>query len=577
MKKTAKPLPELELSPASASVSSSRATNASDDSEGVVTKSLTGLNRKGVAPMAVFMSGGLAVKDVGEKRPKPLSTRKRVALSRIARQADHAKAMEDIKVRRDAILEKERLAKESEDGKTEVQVTDTAKIPAVVKAHSTAPLTTTSHLAQSNSTAKTQATPLRDTSILAVENFKRRPRQPSILQIAKAQIAAPEPSEDEDTLDDFAPEDESTPFQKSNAENPNKRSSSSSNHPSASRKRKLYAPTIQVPASQPQDLENQSRSPPSSPPEDVFDIIAADSQPDPVLPALPKTGILSSHQPLDRDTLAPPGGSSPHLPPPQQPPQKPNPRKKTTKQARKPSSNSKTPFPEEEIILPPRSPTPTQSSPTIPTPHKPVRSPPKPLTTSALQNLLPRRRKHLASKTIKENNNNSIFDLGSSSSSAIAADGDEDEDELSFHARVRPAAQRKNNNTGKENRNGGKARGGARGKKGEVSKKVKKAVAAGGGGGGGAGRSSATYTRKSQLEEAEEPDYSNDDDDGEQLPFPASDTGAGGNGVEEPVKLAGKAREEMKRLRHLFREVDEWGLEFEEVTGESSDRMRDAR
>ncbi|KAL9582835.1 MAG: hypothetical protein Q9212_003065, partial [Teloschistes hypoglaucus] len=327
MKKTENPLPELELSPASASVSSGRATNASDDSEGVVTKSLTGLNRKGVAPMAVFMSGGLAVEDVGENRPKPLSTRKRVALSRIARQADHAKALEDFKARKDAILEKEKLAKEPAEGSIPVQITDTAKVPAVVKAPSIAPLTTTAHLAQPIPTAKTQATPLRETSILAVENFKRRPRQPSILQIAKAQIAAPEPSEDEDTLDDFAPEDESTPFQKSNAENPNRRSPSSSNHHSASRKRKLSTPQIQVPASQPQDSKSQFRSPPSSPPEDIFDIIAADSQPNPVLPTLPKTQTLFSHQPLDSEILAPPNESSPRLPYPQQPPQKPNHRK----------------------------------------------------------------------------------------------------------------------------------------------------------------------------------------------------------------------------------------------------------
>ncbi|KAI4101473.1 MAG: hypothetical protein L6R37_004948 [Teloschistes peruensis] len=561
MKKTEKSLPQLELSPASASISSGRATNASDDSEGVVTKSLMGVNRKGVAPMAVFMSGGLAVEDVGEKRPKPLSTRKRVALSRIARQADHTKAMEDLKVRRNAIFEKGNLAKEPEDSRFLAEVTDAAKVPALMKAPSTAPLTTTVHIAKPNPVAKTQATPLRETSILAVENFKRRPRQPSILQIAKAQIATPEPLEDDDTLDDFAPEGESTPFQKSNAENPNTRSSNSSNH---SRKRKLSTPQIQVPASQPQDLQNQSRSPPSSPPEDIFDIIAADSQLEPVLPTLPKTGIASSHQPLDSDTLAPPDESSPRLPSPQKPPQKPKVRNKTTQRTRKPDSTSKTPVPE-EIILPPRSPTPTQPSPTIPTPHEPARSPPKPLTTSALQNLLPRRRNRLASKTTKEN---SIFDLGSSSSEINDDVGDEDE--LSFHARVRPAAAARQR--GKENRKGVRAARGARGKKGEVGKKVKKSAA------GGGGRSSATYTRKSQLEEAE-PDYENDDDDygdvgngdgdGSSVTVPAG-------GMEEPVKLGGKAREEMKRLRHLFREVDEWGLEFEEVTG-SSDRMRDAR
>ncbi|KAI4257214.1 MAG: hypothetical protein LQ352_001712, partial [Teloschistes flavicans] len=176
-------------------------------------------------------------------------------------------------------------------------------------------------------------------------------------------------------------------------------------------------------------------------------------------------------------------------------------------------------------------------------------------------NLLPRRRKRLVSH-MKET---SIFDLASS----IEIDArenvvDEDEDELSFHAKVRPAARLKN--TGKENRKGGRARG--RPKKTETGK-VKKAAGAGGGG----GRLSTTYTRKSQVEA--ELDYENETDGDEGNGDRSSDTVAA---VEEPaaMKLGGKAREEMKRLRHLFQEVDGWGLEFEEVTG-SSDRMQDAR
>lgn len=69
-----------------------------------------------------------------------------------------------------------------------------------------------------------------------------------------------------------------------------------------------------------------------------------------------------------------------------------------------------------------------------------------------------------------------------------------------------------------------------------------------------------TYTRKENLEP----------DENAEIGSGSEDEGAGA------VAVAGKASEEMKRLAAKFREVDDWGLEFEEVTG-SSDRMRDAR
>ncbi|KAJ9635969.1 hypothetical protein H2199_008324 [Coniosporium tulheliwenetii] len=55
------------------------------------------------------------------------------------------------------------------------------------------------------STAKPQSTPGPETSVLALANFRRRPRQPSILRMV-------EQNDDEDeTLGDFNPDDESTP------------------------------------------------------------------------------------------------------------------------------------------------------------------------------------------------------------------------------------------------------------------------------------------------------------------------------------------------------------------------------
>ena len=64
-----------------------------------------------------------------------------------------------------------------------------------------------------------QATPLRDSSALSLANFKRRPRQPSILGIGPLDETPTLSSlgglsgESGDELDDFQPEDESTPLQ----------------------------------------------------------------------------------------------------------------------------------------------------------------------------------------------------------------------------------------------------------------------------------------------------------------------------------------------------------------------------
>ena len=84
-----------------------------------------------------------------------------------------------------------------------------------------------------------------------------------------------------------------------------------------------------------------------------------------------------------------------------------------------------------------------------------------------------------------------------------------------------------------------------------------------------------TYTRKPTQNttevgaENEVVDSGDDDDDNEN----GGDAHRiGGSGV----VMDGKARQEMQKLAAKFREVDDWGLEFEEVTG-SSDRMRDAR
>ncbi|KAL8943504.1 MAG: hypothetical protein Q9216_001039 [Gyalolechia sp. 2 TL-2023] len=539
---------DLEPLSASESVSSSRGPNTSDDSEGIITSSKTGVNRRGVAPQVATMSGALADGDLGEKRLKPFSSKRRVALSRIAREADHAKAIESVKVRRDAILAVEKMAQEGKQ--PEVQVRSTQ--PVEVQISTSRPSSAQSHAPvkilkapREVRVTKPRATPSRETSILAIENFKRRPRQPSLLQIAQAHTAAQD-SELDDTLDDFNPDDESTPLCQSNTGLQHEPSSVSPSRQSSSRKRKLSTPDIQVLSSQPPISPNRSSSPVPARSENLFDIFVDDSQPNPPLPAIPASKPRVARQTIGSDTLAPPQSSSP---PPQQENRQSKSRSKKSQTASKPKAKDANTKARKTLstVLPPRSPSPTQSSPsTIPK----SRSPLKPITTSALQNLLPRRR-----RVLSKNKENNIFELNSSSDldSFNAGEIDEDQDELIYHATGRNSHRSGTEKTKTKTKTKTKA-GAAKSKKGKIitngaSSKLK-----------GGKRPSATYTRKQNLEPEENEDVRSGRED--------DNTGT--------LMQDGKAKEEMKKLAAKFREVDDWGLEFEEVTG-SSDRMRDAR
>ncbi|CAO1603409.1 hypothetical protein XANCAGTX0491_006997 [Xanthoria calcicola] len=549
-----KPQARPDASPA---VSSSRGTNGSDDSEGVVTKSKTSVNRGGIAPQPVFMSGALAVEDVGPQRPRPVSSGQRAELSRIARAGDYSKSHEVLDKRGNHSDAARRPAETAQDAEPQMSK---AKPPS----QKIAPIRI----------ANTQATPLGEKSVLALDNFKRRPRQPSILQIAQAHNATAQ-SEGDDTLDDFNPDDESTPIQDFRSILQQQLSSTSSRQ-SLPRKRKLSTPEIQVPASQVQDPPDPSSSPPPSQPDDLFDIIAEDSQPNPPLPKIP-TRTSPQTKPIDSDTMAPPQSSS--LPASPQKPQRnglPKPRNKKAPlpSKPKPGTTSGTLPKESHPILPPRSPSPTQSSPTT---APPLRSPLKPLTTSALQNLLPRRRRPLASSTNKEN---TVFDLHTSSDIETPTTTDKDEDELNSRFPTKAVRKHRPEKTTKKKKSGAKVKGG--GKKGKLDgsstggtkKRGQGAAPAAKNKGVAHQRQSMTYTRKrtqNTIQDGAENEVLDSDDDYDEENG-GDEHRIGGRGA----LMDGKARQEMKKLAAKFREVDDWGLEFEEVTG-SSDRMRDAR
>ncbi|KAL8925234.1 MAG: hypothetical protein Q9172_002339 [Xanthocarpia lactea] len=522
-----------DVSPA---LSSSRGTTGSDDSDGIVSKSKTGANRRGIAPRAVVMSGALAVEDAGTQKPRPLSTRKRIELSRIARDGDYAKANE--------ALEK--------PGTTNVGIGASVRTAehAPIRMQSTHTASALSKTVAPKELSKTKATPLRENSVLASENFRRRPRQPSILQIAQAYNAATE-AESDHTLDDFNPDDESTPFRAPRADHYQEHSSISS------RKRKLSTPEIQVPPSQRQPSPNPSSSPRPSQSDNLTEVIADYFQPNPPLPKIPAR-TSPPPMPLDSDTMAPPQSSS-HPPSPQKLQRNPQ----TKHRTKKGQTNSKTNLVltnsnfhnQSSPTLPPRSLIATQSSPTT-APQS--RSPLKPLTTSALQNLLPRRRRLLSSN----NKETTVFDLNTSSGTD-SFNGDGDEDELNYPPTTKAACKPR---TDQVKRSGPIGKGGKKGKMDTNPIGMKQQERRQGKKGGQ--RSSMTYTRKPRTAETVNTNEGNrsGDESGENE---YHSDGA-------PLLTDGKARQEMKRLAAKFREVDDWGLEFEEVTG-SSDRMRDAR
>ena len=118
----------------------------------------------------------------------------------------------------------------------------------------------------------------------------------------------------------------------------------------------------------------------------------------------------------------------------------------------------------------------------------------------------------------------------------------EDEDELSFHAtKIRKK---------KSGMNAPKRR--AK-KKETIPKKMQK-----------------TYARKSIAISEDEDDESNSTSEGEE-----GNENIAGKG-KKTSGLDSKAKAEMKRLAEKFREVDEYTLDFEDMTGSSS-QMRDAR
>ena len=499
--------------------SSGRVTTTSDDSDGLVVSKRTGARGSGVKAQQYTMSGALAPEDMGPTRLKPPSNQTRAALSKIAREADHAKKVAEGKAREDAAQAE--VATEPEQIPSSIP---TEPVPAPKPSLSGKGSSATIKSAQTGFEPRLGETPRAQPSMLGA-SFKKRARQPSLLQMLHTQDD-PSNDLDDDELDHFQPDDESTPMIKSMSQSNAHHTSSSSRQTSGSRKRKLATPEIQVPASQ--SLDPPSSPPPVSPqePEDLYDLPAEEERrPEPTLPRQRST--QTPQRQIDSDTLAPPRSSSPEKPKARQS------RGKATKAATRPRQ------PRRKQLSP--APSPLSSTSTIPSPVKPI--PLKPLTTATLQNLLPRRRARPKPR--------GEYDIPSSSDVELDNTGlGEDEDELSFHVTTK-TRRKKPNPT--------------------VQKRGRKAKEAPG------KRLSKTYTKKTAVEsDIENHDDDDNSDDREEGNENENGVTGRGRGKKTPA-LDGKAKDEFKRLADKFREVDEYTLDFEDMTGHSSSQMMDAR
>ncbi len=493
--------------------SSGRATATSDDSDGLVVSKKIGARGRGIMAQEYTMSGALAPEDIGPTRLRPPSNQTRAALSQIAREADHARTVAEAKARQDAA----QVEVETEPDQIPSSM-PTEPFPASKPSHTGIGDSSASKNAHMGLGPRIGETPRLQSSMLGA-TFKKRARQPSLLQMLRTQND-PSGDLDDDELDDFRPDDESTPMMKSMLQSNSENTSSSSHQTSGSRKRKLTTPEIQVPASQSSDRPSSPLSILPQEQEDLYDLpTEEEGRPEPTLPQQRST--QTPQRQMDSDTLAPPRSSSPEKPKARKT------RSKTTKAGTRPQQ------PRRKQLSP--APSPLSSASTNTSPVKPVSV--KPLTTATLQNLLPRRRARQKPR--------GEYDIPSSSDVELDNTGlGEDEDELSLHATTKMRRKKPNP---------------------LVQKRGRKAKEASG------KRMSKTYTKKAAVESDNE--NVDDDDDAEE----ENENGGINRGRRRTPALDGKAKEEMKRLADKFREVDEYALDFEDMTGNSSSQMKDAR
>lgn len=355
------------------------------------------------------------------------------------------------------------------------------------------------------SAVKVGATPAHETSILALTNFKRRARQPSLLRMVQQTTDVEDNDEsglsttDNFDFDDFLPQDESTPVNKQRTTTEKEGANDSGAHLSSSgsrgRKRKL-TPVVQVPRS----------SPPFDPPSGA-DVEESLRSPSPSLPdVLPSREEVVEQTQDDPDilsqTLAPPKSSSP-VEEVTQPPTSPQ----QTRVRRRGRAGKQMTYNEDSAE---ETETPAKQKRNAKAKAQPG------ISTAQLKGLLPRRRNRVRAQD--------EYDL---TSSEDATQFDSDQDELSMPARrtrQRPGAGKLASPKATKKT--------ARGRKAATSTKA-------------ANKASRTYSRR--ISSDKENDAAAEDD--EETTEPSA--------IEVSDKLAA--------IRKKFEEIDDFELEFATV------------
>lgn len=461
--------------------------------------------------------------------------RTRPAPKKIARSAEDQKAMEALKRRMEA--EKKGTHDVSEPLEEDNEVVPESQ-PTKSAAHSrritrspSAPLRTVPGSAiRPASAVKMQSTPGGEHSVLALANFQRRKRQPSILQMVQQQESFDDTTDlTLQTEDDFAPYDESTPLQVSKQQQP---ADEAQQEPAVEDDDELYRLSVSPPRSSRKrksgEMEGESeiqviRSSPSSPlsspapslPENPGDAVPA-TAPEGPDPDEDENGnesdtIQVQHSQPFSDTYAEPLSSSPPRPTPRST-QRSKPQPKPTRTGRNTSTKAKG------------------------------------LDTATLRALLPRRRVQAASTARGAGARRSSFDIPTSSDADVDVDSTNlsDENDASFQGR-RPKSKKRPTNLNPKQAQQAK-------KKGTLSPVAKKTVPKP----KPKPRLSRTYGRVSSDKEnavVVSSDQESELDEPEDSLSPA---------VAAKKSVGAKARSaELERAREKFAVIDEWEMEFE--------------
>ena len=546
---------------------SSVVASTSDDSDGIIHKSRSGRNLHGIPRQDVFMSGALE-----GQRPARGTRPRRGVRAAPTRQPEYEDKI--------AALKRRKEEAEARARKEEVQVPASqpqkAAPAALAQMKDTSPAVGVSpravHVKPAPTTvekpkvglatgARAQPTP---SSVLSLAKFKRRPRENSILRIGPEDESLSLTSlggDFEDSfgdLDRLVPLDASTPFKSATSRPqptaPTARMQTAlipctpSNPPtSGSRKRKITPPENTVAQSQPPTstpLSVVTASPPGSEAKDSSDH-EEPGLPSPKRRAVPPREIFS-------DTMAPPQSSSPSRTPmspvksapkaavKQVVPAAPKPRTRDDRALRAASPAAK--------------------------PSKKKSDQPRPMSTSALQNLLPRRRVTSAPRD--------EFDLSSSDASESI---DEDADELSFL----PSKQRKRLTTSKtvtakkpqpRPAKSATAKTPAKAGQSRIAKSALKSKAK-----AKQAALAKTFGRRVSDKEnhagAARPSTSADSSLTSLGEHTSPSSALNSSSV---LDLPEPERKKLSRLARKFKEVDKWEMSFEDVTASSSS-PRDAR